>query len=179
MNRFSFAILALVACVLSGCSGVGPTAAPTASPAPVATATPSPIPTVAPSPSPALLARGTFQNKGATIELDATGSGSDVHGHMTMSASDFSFTVDLQCTRTFGAFMLIGGDVTDSTLDHPSVGTRVAIVLKRGSPVQAHPDFESPDPPEATCLAYLEEIDEARATDQLDPVTVGDIELGS
>lgn len=170
---------------LAACSAAGPVApsptpsvTSTASPAPTVTTAPtaSPVATLASSSSPAVLARGTFQNKGATVELDATGSGSSVHGHMTMSASDYSLTVELECARTFDAFLLIGGDVTQSTLGSVPVGTRVAMVIKRGSPLQAHPDFENPDPPEATCMAYLEEIDEARASDQLDPIS--DIELG-
>ena len=175
MYRFTF-VIATVVSILAGCGA----AAPAATPTPTAPPTASPSATsTAPPPSPVLIARGTFENKGATVELDATGSGSSVQGHMTMSASDFSFTVDLECTRTLpSGLILIGGDVRDSTLVDTPNGTRAAIVLKRGSPVQAHPDFEYPDPPEDTCMAYLAEIDEARAADHLDPITVGTIELG-
>jgi hypothetical protein len=136
---------------------------------------------VTPSPGPTLLARGTFENKGFNVELDATGEGSDVQGAMTWSSSedDSTFTVDLQCTRTLpSGLVLIGGEVTDTSFEYAPERTRVAIVIKPGSPVQAHPDFENPDPPAASCMAYLEDIDQARAADQLETITVGSIELG-
>ena len=74
-------------------------------------------PTVAPSPSPALLARGTFGLFGAEVELSATGGGDSVTGTMAVTHEDGDFTVDLKCTRTTeDGVILIGGDITDSTL---------------------------------------------------------------
>ena len=179
MNRYRLAIATLVLGALTACNSAAPAATATPSAVPVATATPSASPTSTPdviSPQ-TLLARGTFKNKGATVELDATGRGSSVQGTMTMYDVDFSFTVDLECTRTTpGGLILIGGDVIDSTFDLAPIGSRVAIVLKRGSPVQAHPDFEV-DPPAATCLLYLESLTDAQATPDLEPI-VGTVELG-
>lgn len=54
--------------------------------------------------------------------------------------------------------------------------TRVAIVLQRGSPVQAHPDFEA-SPAAETCLAYLESLTDAYSTPDLEPI-IGTVELG-
>ncbi len=96
---------------------------------------------------------------------------------MTMYDVDFSFTVDLECTRTTpGGLILIGGDVTDSTFYMAPTATRVAIVLQRGSPVQAHPDFE-PEPAAETCVEYLESLTDEQATPDLEPI-VGTVELG-
>ncbi len=168
--------LATALFVLAGCSS----AAPTPAPSPSATPAPTVAPTVAPSPTPTLIARGTFRTKAAQVEFEATGTGSDVQGQFTMSDSTFSFTVALECTRTLpSGLILVGGTVTDSTADFAETGTRAAYVFKRGSPVEAHPDFEGPDPPAATCMSYLESIDQARAADQLDPITEGTIDLGS
>ena len=99
-------------------------------------------PTVTPSPSPSLLARGNFTAHG-TAELDATGSGADVAGTMSLSESGKgSATVDLECARTTADGLIeIGGLVTDSTYDandqdwHGGFpeGERVAIIFQPGS----------------------------------------------
>lgn len=170
MNRLTFAA-AVTLGILAACGGAAPTASPTPTPAP------TPVPTAVPTAAPTLIALGTFKNKGANVELDATGDGSSVVGTMHMFDVDFSFNVNLECTRTTPAgLILIGGKVTDSTFDLAPIGSRVAIVLKRGSPVQAHPDFEA-DPPAATCLLYLESLTDAQATPDLEPI-VGTVELG-
>ena len=70
-----------------------------------------------------------------------------------------SFTVDLACTRTTDSgLILIGGPVIDSTNydDWAPVGSQVAIVLQRGSPVKAF--IHSEDPPRASCAAFLESL---------------------
>src|SRR5262245_38534327 len=92
----SFATILLI-----GCTGATPTAEPTqasvATSAPIATASPTQAPTPSPALTPlpsntaVLLARGNFENKGASVELDATGEGSNVEGVMTMFDFDFSF----------------------------------------------------------------------------------------
>ena len=94
------------------------------------------------SPSPALLARGNFffKDSGA-VELEAIARGSSVTGRMIVSEEGSSFTVDLQCTRTTEDGLIMIGGVTTATAGSGSVlapvGSRAAIVLKRGSPVQA------------------------------------------
>jgi hypothetical protein len=169
MNRL---ILAALITVIAGCSAAVPTAAPTP------TLAPTPVPTTAPTVAPTLIARGTFKNKGANVELEATGEGASVDGTMTMSDVDFSFTVDLECTRTTpGGLILIGGDVTDSDFELAPDGSRAAIVLKPGSPVEAHPDFE-PIPSAGTCMEYLESLTDEQATPDLEPIVQGTIELG-
>ena len=103
-------------------------------------------PTIAPSPSPSLLARGTFTAQGITAELDATGSGADVAGTMSLSDPTGRATVDLECARTTADGLIeIGGLVTDSTIDANSqdwhdgfpAGQRVAVIFEPGSPVKA------------------------------------------
>ena len=135
-------------------------------------------PTIAPSPSPGVLARGTFAANGINTTLDATGAGSDVSGSMTGSNSDGAFTVDLQCERTIDGLLWIGGDVTQSTsLQNAPVGTRTAIVLKPGSPVQAVFVFQMNDPRSASCLAFFDDmLALGDPGDSLDPI-VGTIEL--
>src|SRR5262245_46574486 len=132
----------------------------------------------APSPIPTLLARGTFGSHGGTIELDATGGGNSVTGVMTVTEPEGPhFTVDLQCARTTpGGLVMIAGDVTDSTHSYAPNGSGVGIIMHRGSPVAASMHFEHPDPPAATCLAFLP-VDLA-AADQggLEPID-GTVEL--
>jgi hypothetical protein len=92
-----------------------------------------------------------------------------------------SFTVDLACTRTTdGGLVLIGGPVTDSTVDLAPEGANVAIVLQRGSPVKAEIWLEGPDPHEPSCPAFLETVpdlgDPGRDPSALEPIE-GTIEL--
>ncbi|HJP87540.1 MAG TPA: hypothetical protein VJ850_00695 [Candidatus Limnocylindrales bacterium] len=113
-----------------------------------------------PSPTPSLLAKGTFTVVGYTTTIDATGSGSNVSGTMTASSSQERFTVALQCERTIDGLRWIGGDVTDSTSrENAPVGTRTAILLKPGSPVEAIFVFEMNDPRSTSCLAFFDDMD--------------------
>ena len=165
---------------VTGCSSAaGPTTSPqTAGPTPGPTATPSPVLTLTPTPSPTLLARGTFMNKDATVELEATRVGSNVDGTMTMFDPDFSFTVELECTaKTPGGLIVIGGSTTTSTFELAPTDSRVAIVLERGSPVRAHPHFEAPDPPAETCLEFLDTVTDADSALVLEAIE-GNVELG-
>jgi hypothetical protein len=116
-------------------------------------------PTPGPSPTPTLLARGTFTAQGINTTLDATGAGSNVAGSMTGSNTDGAFTVDLQCERTINGLLWVGGDVTRSTsLQNAPVGSRTAIVLKPGSPVQAIFVFQMNDPRSASCQAFFDDM---------------------
>ena len=142
-------------------------------------------PTATPSPSPALLAVGNFTSHGGSIELDATGEGSNVTGTMTytdLGGADVGrFAVDLACTQTTdGGLILIGGPVTESTVELVPEGSNVAIVLQRGSPVKAEVWLEGPDPHLASCPAFLETIpdleDSGRDPSALEPIE-GTIEL--
>lgn len=130
------------------------------------------------SPSPALLARGTFESHGGAVELEATGEGSGVTGIMTVSVSEGDpWVVDLQCARTTpDGLIAIGGDATESTYDYAPKGTRVAIILQRGSPVEAVFWFEHPDPAQASCPAFLESVADDVA-DHLEPIE-GTVQLG-
>ena len=92
---------------------------------------------------------------GGQIELDASGSGSNVTGSMTYTDRGEilrgAFTVDLVCTRTTdGGLILIGGPIIESTWraadGYQPDGTRVAIVLQRGSPVKGTLWTRGPDP---------------------------------
>lgn len=143
-----------------------------------------------PSASPALIARGTFVTSRGAVELEATGEGSSATGRMTVSGvvEDWSFIVDLQCTRTTEDGLIMIGGVTTATAGGGSVlspeGTFAAIVLKRGSPVQATVWSQRGGGTEATsCLAYLDERFEEKLMDPRvdddDPGPIeGTIELG-
>lgn len=142
-------------------------------------------PSIAPSPSPTLLARGTFTalaGGGYTVDLDATGDGSDVTGSMIVSdAAKGGYTVDLECTRTIAGLLWIGGDVTESTNSDAPAGTRAAIVLKRESPMKAIFAWQTNDPRSASCQAFFDdtiasiggEISEAEM-----PLIEGTVEFG-
>ena len=125
-----------------------------------------------------LLARGTFIAKGINTTLDATGAGSNVSGSMRGSNGEGGFTVDLKCERTIDGLRWIGGDVTESTsLQNAPVGTRTAIVLKPGSPVQAVFVFQMSDPRSTSCLAFFDDMLKlGPIVDGLDPI-VGTVEL--
>jgi hypothetical protein len=139
-------------------------------------------PTIAPSPSPALLARGTFTALGGgfNVDLDATGGGSSVTGSMSVTG-DSDFTVDLECTRTIDDLLWIGGDVLESTNSDAPAGTRAAIVLQRGTPVEAIFVFQFDDPQSASCQAFFDDMIAIGGTEDiqagLEPIE-GTVELG-
>jgi hypothetical protein len=155
MNRPILAASAALS-ILVGCSGAGPTPAPTA--------TPTPAPTAAPTAPPApLIARGTFKLYGADVELNATGSGDIATGTMAVSHGDGNFTVDLKCTTTTDdGVILLAGDITDSTSPYAREGAREVLVLKPGSPVYASFDSEGRPggdvTPAESCMALLEQV---------------------
>jgi hypothetical protein len=111
-----------------------------------------------PSPTPSLLASGTFVVVGHNVVLDATGAGSSVSGTMrVVSPDDGSFTVALACSRTIDGVLWIAGDVTESTSKRNApLGTRTAIGLKPGSPVEGIFFFQGSDPPSASCPAFID-----------------------
>ena len=129
-------------------------------------------PTIAPSPSPTLLARGSFNvpDDNATV-LDATGDGANVTGTMTVN----DIAVDLECTLTTeGGLIVIAGTVSDSADDSFPEGSRLGIILERGSPVKAGFVFGEALPGE-TCLDFIgPSIDDVGSG--LRPIE-GDIEL--
>jgi hypothetical protein len=128
--------------------------------------------------SPARLASGTFQfpPMDAAVALNATGEGSDVTGTMTVSNDEMSFTVDLECALTTDdGKILIGGDTTDSTFAETPKGSRTAIVLKPGSPVDAVFAWQGTDARAPSCSAFLEDMG-AMAV-ELAPIE-GTVELG-
>ena len=75
---------------------------------------------------------------------------------------------------------MFGGTTTRTTFDGTPTGTRVALVLRPGSPVNAYIHHEYPDPPLATCPAFLETIldfgDPAFDASVLEPID-GTVEL--
>ena len=119
--------------------------------------------TIAPSPSPALLARGTFTAQvggGYTVDLNAAGGGSSVTGSIVVVSRDTNgrYTANLECTRTIDGLLWIGGDITESTITDAPAGTRAAIVLKRGSPVEAIFVWQMNDPRSASCQAFFDDM---------------------
>lgn len=148
-------------------------------------------PTIAPSPSPSLLARGSFTAHGIAAELDATGSGADVAGTMSLSESAGRATVDLECARTTADGLIeIGGLVTDSTIDASAQdwhegfpeGRGVVVTFEPGSPVKGVWWVSLADQPVASCAALFESLDSGGAilpgSPGLDPIQ-GTVEFGS
>jgi hypothetical protein len=85
-----------------------------------------------------------------------------------------AFTVDLECALSAeDGRMLIGGDTAESTFADIPKGTRTAIVLKPGSPVQMIFAWQGTDPRAPSCLAFLEDMS---ATTELAPIE-GTVEL--
>ena len=128
------------------------------------------------------LAVGSFISHGGRIELSATGEGANVTGSMTYTylfpPDSGGFVVDLACTQTTDrGLIVIGGPVTESTkVDGPAPkGSNVAIVLQRGSPVEAEFWFEHPRPHEDSCPAFLASIpdlgDPGRGPQGLEPIS--------
>ena len=127
-------------------------------------------PTIAPSPSPSLLARGSFTAQGISAELDATGSGEDVAGTMSLtdSISRERATVDLECARTTAEGLIeIGGLLTDSTFaadnedwhDGFPVGQGVIVIFEPGPPVKAFWWVTLADEAVTSCAEIFESID--------------------
>ena len=123
-------------------------------------ATPSAgAPSVAASAVAITLASGSFDAPFGAFEINATGSGADVAGTMTMTSDGNEVVVDLQCSQTAeGGMVLIGGDVTDSTHDEVPVGERAAIALQPGTPADSCGTFLDNVPVDelATFLAPIE-----------------------
>jgi hypothetical protein len=149
-------------------------------------------PTSAPSPTPSLLARGSFSAHEIAAELNATGSGANVDGTMSLSESGKgSATVDLECARTTADGLIeIGGLITKSTYDANSQdwhggfpeGQRVAIIFQPGSPVRAIWNVTSADQGVTSCAALFENMDGSgdeisAGSPGLDPI-VGTVEFG-
>ena len=125
-------------------------------------------PTLAPSPSAAVLARGDFTSHGVVAHIDATGSGANVDGTMTVSDSGQDATVDLECARTTDDGLIeIGGLVTESTFDDGfPQGRRVAIIFEPGSPVKAVWRIALvAEPVDPSCQALFETMDKPGADD--------------
>ena len=117
-------------------------------------------PTITQSPSLPLLASGTFNAKGALVELEATGDGDSVTGTMAVAddSGDTIFAVDLECSQTADdGRILIGGNATEAA-DWATKGEITAIILKPGSPVHAVFAFQDDDPSADTCMTFLEAI---------------------
>jgi hypothetical protein len=138
-----------------------------------------PGPTPTPTPTPVPLVSGSFTaplGSGTTIDIQATGGGANVSGVMGVSEDNGRFSVALNCTRPAdNRLILIGGDVTDSTHDAATEGSRVAIALQPGTPVKAVLWFEDP-PAAASCPAFLESVP-AEIVNDLQPVE-GRVEIG-
>jgi hypothetical protein len=136
-------------------------------------------------PSPRLIASGTFLatvGGGYTVDIDATGIGDSVTGTMTVDhETNGDYTVDLECARTIDGLLWIGGDVTESTNSNAPAGTRAAIVLKRGSPVEAIFIWQMDDPRSASCQAFFDDMLALGGTAEIqagmEPI-VGTVELG-
>jgi len=149
------------------------------------TGQPSPSAIPSTSPGPAALVVGSFGSHGGNIQLDATGDGSNVTGSMIYAdnggAELGGFTVDLKCTRaTEGGLIFIGGPISDATkgyVTNAPVGTNVALILQRGSPVLAEILVQYPDPHEPDCMTFLESIADDRPPGALEPI-VGAVEFG-
>jgi hypothetical protein len=139
-------------------------------------------PTIAPSQSPTVLARGDFTSHGVVAQIDATGSGDDVAGTMTVSDSGQDATVDLECARTTDDGLIeIGGLVTESTFnDGFPQGRRVAVIFEPGSPVKAIWWIALvAEPVVPSCQALFESMDAPGADDPrpgLEPIE-GTVEL--
>jgi hypothetical protein len=134
-------------------------------------------PTVAPSPTPSFLAKGTFVVNDINTTLDATGAGTNVSGTLTGSNSDGAYTVDLKCEKTINGRRWIGGDVTRSTnLQNAPLGSRTAIVLQPGSPVEGTFIFQMRDPASASCLAFFDDMLALGPIDTLSPIA-GTVQL--
>lgn len=158
MRTKAIVLVAAIAIAAAGCSGT-PASAPPA--------------TAAPSPSPAPLAFGTFTSHGVAAELDARGSGSSVTGTLTVSDEGGRATVTLECSRsTDNGLLIIAGLVMETTYtDYFPDRHRVAVIFKRGTPVQAvwwvsHPT----DPPIATCQALVDDVDPIEAARGVEPI---------
>jgi hypothetical protein len=125
-----------------------------------------------PAPSSALLARGSFVPfESGAVDLEATGEGSSVTGRMTVSEGRYSYTVDLQCARTTEDGLIMIGGYVIASVDWEPEGTLAAIVLQRGSPVQATIwSQKGGDTSRApSCLAYLDENLAEERTSEDDP----------
>lgn len=170
MHRTTAMVIAATVILAAGCSsGSRPATAepPASASGSTHPATPPPAPPSADhagsaSASPAPLAAGSFLAKGGRVTLAAYPDGAAITGTLTYTDPQDSldgFWVDLACMRaTSGGLVMFGGTTTRTTSDGTPTGTRVALVLRPGTPVNAYIHHEYPDPPLATCAAFLETI---------------------
>jgi hypothetical protein len=159
-------------------------------------ATPTPQPTSSTAGA-VTLASGSFTvplgEFGQAVDIEAVRTGDDVSGTMEISnpaGGEGAYSVDVQCARTTDkGFLLIGGEVTDSTYqEFIEDGAYLMIVLAPGTPARmlwaadVVATDEVPAPAES-CSAFLESqlrdnsefIDAVEAQGR--PIE-GDLELG-
>jgi hypothetical protein len=194
MHRTIGVVIAATVIGIAGCSlGTRPGTAAPSVPAPTtaqtqpATAPPAPSstgPAGSVSATPAPLASGSFLAKGGRVTLAAYPDGAAITGTLSYTDPQDSldgFWVDLACMRaTSGGLVMFGGTTTRTTFDGTPMGTRVALVLRPGNPVNGFIHHEYPDPPLATCPAFLGTIldfgDPAFDASVLEPID-GTVEL--
>jgi hypothetical protein len=153
-----------------------------------------PDPTPIPTPTAVTLASGTFTAPlgefGEAFDIEAVRTGDDVSGTMEVSnpaGAEGAYSVDVQCARTTDdGFLLIGGEVTESTYEEfIEDGAYAVIVLAPGTPVRmlwaAEPLVtEEAQVPAKSCSAFVESLDPefVNAVDVQGRPIEGDLELG-
>lgn len=155
-----------------------------------------PDPTPSPTPVAVTLASGSFTAPlgefGEAIDIEAIRTGDDVSGTMEISSpagGEGAYSAVVQCARTTdGGFLLIGGEVTESTYEEfVAEGAYVVLAFATDTPVRmlwgvdVLATDEAPAPADS-CSAYLESTlgdpDFLAVLDAQGRPIEGDLELG-
>ena len=119
-------------------------------------------------------------DQSATVDVAASAIGSRLAGTATVAIASDRFTIGLECFRMFDdTTWILGGEIVQSTSEGQAVGTRVAVIVRDGSPQQVILWFEDPSSPAgAGCAALVNAIpDEEVVNGGFVPVEHGEISL--
>ena len=83
-----------------------------------------------------------------TVRLSAEEAGDEVSGTAEIISDEGgeAFSIQLECAPERNEVPILGGSVSESNMQEPKVGTRVAVLLKSGEPDRMLVWFEGPLP---------------------------------
>jgi hypothetical protein len=163
------ALLVVVAAIWAGVVWLGPTS-------------------IQPTLGPRTVAEGTVNvelGRPLTVELSAKEAGGQVYGTAEIISDQGreAFSIDLECAVERNDVLILGGGVSESTMQDPKVGvgTGSAVLVKQGTPDKMLLWFADA-PPAGDCDAFARniaaELPEMLADENAFQPVLGDIETG-
>jgi hypothetical protein len=114
-----------------------------------------------------------------TVKLSAEEAADEVSGTAEIISDEGgdAFSIDLECAVERNEVLILGGRVSESTMQGLKVGTGSAVLLKPGEPDRMLLWFAD-SPPAGDCDGFARDTDEALANENRFQPVQGDIETG-